>query len=95
MDTTPARPAFASVTEAMDIVLAGLSYLVAADAAQLADETQAECLRKLERADAITTAARACFLAAFTAGKGYCPRRLAPKTPARRSSATTMRSRRP
>src|SRR5207248_1310202 len=45
-------PAFASVSEAMDMVQAGLSYLAAADAAQLAAETQAECLRGLEQADA-------------------------------------------
>jgi hypothetical protein len=61
----------ASASEAMDMVQAGLSYLAAADAAQLADETQAQILRGLERADAIGTAARASFLSAFTAGKGY------------------------
>ena len=38
---------------------------------QLAAETQAECLRGLERTDAVATAARASFLSAFTAGKGY------------------------
>jgi hypothetical protein len=64
-------PAFASVSEAMDMVQAGLSYLAAADAAQLDAETQAACLRGLEQTDAIATAARASFLAAFTAGKGY------------------------
>ena len=47
MDTAPA---FASAGEAMDMVQAGLSYLAAADAAQLAAETQAECLRGLEQA---------------------------------------------
>jgi hypothetical protein len=62
----------ASVSEAMEMVQAGLSYLAAADAAQLADEAQAECLRGLERADAVVTAARASFLSAFTIGKGYC-----------------------
>ena len=41
------------------------------DAAQLAAETQAACLRELEQADAVVTAARASFLAAFAAGKGY------------------------
>jgi len=61
----------ASASEAMDMVQAGLSYLAAADAAQLPAETQAECLRRLERTDAISTAVRASFLAAFTAGKGY------------------------
>jgi hypothetical protein len=63
--------AFASVSEAMDMVQAGLSYLAAADAAQLDAETQAACLRGLERTDAIATAARASFLSAFTVGKGY------------------------
>ena len=38
---------------------------------QLAAETQAECLRGLERTEAIRTAARASFLSAFTVGKGY------------------------
>jgi hypothetical protein len=65
-------PAFASVGEALDMVQAGLSYLAAADAAQLPAATQAECLRRLERSDAIATAARAFILARFTAGQGYC-----------------------
>ena len=63
--------AFASVGEAMDMARAALSYLAAVDATQLAAETQAECLRQLERTDAIVTAARASFLSAFTVGKGY------------------------
>jgi Domain of unknown function (DUF222) len=71
VDTTPSSPAFAGVGEAMDMVLAGLSYLAAADAARLADVALAECLRGLERADAISTAARASFLSVFTVGKGY------------------------
>jgi hypothetical protein len=33
--------------------------------------TQAECLRELEQADAVLTAARAFVLAGFTAGQGY------------------------
>ena len=64
-------PAFASVSEAIDMARAALGYLAAADAAQLAAETQAVCLRGLEQTDAIATAARASFLSAFTAGKGY------------------------
>ena len=64
-------PAFASVGEAMDMVRAGLGYLAAADAAQLPAATQAECLRGLEQHDAMATAARAGFLAAFTAGQGH------------------------
>jgi hypothetical protein len=65
-----AAPAFASAGEALDMVRAGLGYLAAADAAQLPAATQAEVLRKLEQHDAVATAARAGFLAAFTAGAG-------------------------
>jgi Domain of unknown function (DUF222) len=64
-------PAFASVREALDMVHAGLAYLAAADPAQLSIATQAECLRELEQADAVATAARASFLTVFTAGQGY------------------------
>ena len=53
------------------MVRAGLGYLAAADATQLSAATQAECLRELEQADAVATAARASFLAVFTAGQGY------------------------
>ena len=53
------------------MVLAGLRYLAAADPTALAAQAQAECLRSLEQADAITAAARARILAAFTAGHGY------------------------
>ena len=66
MGTAPA-----SAREALDMVRAGLGYLAAADAAQLAAATQAECLRELEQAGAVATAARASFLAGFTAGQGY------------------------
>ena len=38
---------------------------------QLSAATQAECLRELEQADAVLTAARAFVLAGFTAGQGY------------------------
>ena len=64
-------PAFASADEAIEMARAALGYLAAVDAAQLDAETQAACLRGLEQTDAIATAARASFLAAFTAGKGY------------------------
>src|SRR5207344_119099 len=57
--------------EALDMVRAGLGYLAAADAAQLPAATQAECLRELEQDAAALTAARAGFLAAFTAGQGH------------------------
>ena len=61
-----------SVREALDMVRAGLGYLAAADAAQLPAATQAECLRELEQAGAVLTAARAFIQAGFTAGQGYC-----------------------
>ena len=50
---------------------AALGYLAAGTPPQLAAETQAECLRGLEQADAVRTAGRASFLSTFTAGKGY------------------------
>jgi hypothetical protein len=64
-------PAFPSATDAMAMVRAGLRFLAAADATQMPVQTQAECLRMLEQADAISTAARASVLSAFTAGQGY------------------------
>ena len=66
-----AVPSPASTAEAADMVLAGLRYLAAADPTALAAQAQAECLQSLEQADAITAAARARILAAFTAGQGY------------------------
>ncbi len=66
MSTLPA-----SASEAMDMVHAGLGYLAAADATQLAAETQAQCLRMLEQANSMGTEARAAILAAFTSGQGY------------------------
>src|ERR1700750_1869873 len=66
-----AAAAFASVGEAIEMARAALGYLAAVDAAQLGDEAQAACLRGLEQTDAISTATRASFLSAFSAGKGY------------------------
>ena len=66
-----AAPAFASVSEAIEMARAALGYLAAVDAAQLGDEAQAACLRGLEQTDAAAAAARASFLSAFTVGKGY------------------------
>jgi hypothetical protein len=62
----------ASASEAMDMVRAGLGYLAAADATAMAAEEQARCLRGLEQATSIGTAARTSILAGFTAGQGYC-----------------------
>ena len=71
MNSAPA-PAFASAREAAEVVRAGLRFLAAADATQLAGETQAHCLQILEQATAMSTAARAAILAAFTSAQGYC-----------------------
>ena len=64
-------PAFASASEALDMVRSGLRFLAGADAAELTAEEQAEVLRGLERAHSVATAARTSVLGAFTAGKGY------------------------
>jgi hypothetical protein len=64
-------PAPASTPEAMDMVFAGLRYLADSDPTALTAQAQAECLQGFEQADAMSTAARAWFLGAFTAGQGY------------------------
>ncbi|HEY2522958.1 MAG TPA: DUF222 domain-containing protein, partial [Streptosporangiaceae bacterium] len=64
-------PAPASEAEAIKMVLTGLSHLAATDPTSMAVQAQAECLLALEQGDAISTAARARILAAFTAGRGY------------------------
>ena len=65
-------PVFTNIGDAMEMARAALGYLATVDATALATETQAECLRKLERTNAVVTAARGSFLSAFTSGKGYC-----------------------
>ena len=72
MGNAPVPPAFASVSQAMDMARAALGYLATADAAALDIETQAQCLQTMEHTDAILTAARASFLSAFGAARGYC-----------------------
>ena len=64
-------PAFASASEAMDMVHAGLGYLAGTDATAMTADTQARCLQMLEQATAMGTAARASILAAFTSARGY------------------------
>ena len=66
-----AAPPPASEDDALDMVLDGLRYLTAADAAAAGTRVQARCLRVLEQAGAMTVAARASFLRAFTAAQGY------------------------
>ena len=55
----------------MAMVRAGLGFLVAADAAELPGEVQAQCLQGFEEFDAMSTAARAQVMGAFTATQGY------------------------
>jgi Domain of unknown function (DUF222) len=64
----PAPPATAG--EALSAISAGLGYLAVADAASLTTAEQADCLRALERAAAVHTAARTKVLAAFHAQGG-------------------------
>jgi hypothetical protein len=64
-------PVFASVSEAMEMVRAGLAFVAAADATELSAAEQAECLRRMEQANSVLTAARTSVLGVFTAGKGY------------------------
>jgi Domain of unknown function (DUF222) len=65
-----AIPAPASTAEALAMLRAGMSYLAAADPTAMAAQAQAGCLQALEQLDAMSTAARAWFLAAFTTGPG-------------------------
>jgi hypothetical protein len=64
-------PAPASTTEAIAMVLTGMRHLAVTDPTTMAAQAQAECLHALEQSDAMSTAARAVILAAFTAGQGY------------------------
>ena len=64
-------PSFPSAADAMATVRAGLRFLAATDATQMPVQAQAECLRMLEQADAISTAARTSILSAFAGGQGY------------------------
>jgi hypothetical protein len=64
----PAPPATAADAAAM--AQAALGWLAAADAASLTTAEQADCLRALERAEAMHTAARSRVLAAFHAQDG-------------------------
>ena len=57
--------------EAVAMAQAALGWLAAADFASLPAVVQAECVRGLERAGSMHTAARASVLRAFTAQSGY------------------------
>jgi Domain of unknown function (DUF222)/HNH endonuclease len=64
----PAPPA--SAGEALSAIRAGLGYLTTADAASLTTAEQADCLRALEQATSMHTAARSKILTAFHAQDG-------------------------
>ncbi|HEV2254626.1 MAG TPA: DUF222 domain-containing protein [Streptosporangiaceae bacterium] len=64
-------PAPVSTAEAIAMVLTGLRHLAVTDPTAMAPQAQAECLQALEQAAAMSTAARAGILAAFTASQGY------------------------
>src|SRR5689334_20410027 len=66
-----AAPVFASASEAMDMVHAALGYLATADATAMSADERGRCLRELEQADAVATAARTSVLGAFAAGQDY------------------------
>src|SRR5712691_6983592 len=65
------QPAPASAADAMAMTRAGLAWLAAAEATSLTSDEQADCLRALEQAVSMHTAARASVLRAFAATGGY------------------------
>ena len=60
-----------SADEALEMLTTALGYLAAADATAMTAEEQARCLRVLERANSVGTAARTSVLGAFGSGQGY------------------------
>ena len=61
----------ASAAEALEMLESAMEFLADADAAGMPAEALANCLRGLERADAIEAAARGRFLEAFDAKDGH------------------------
>ena len=62
---------FASATQALEVARAGLRFVAMADAAAMTAAERAACLRGLEKADAVVTAARTSVLRPFNAGQDY------------------------
>ena len=74
-ETAAAAPAWrrrvpVSAADAVAMAQTALAYLASADMASLPAAAQAECLRGLERAESLHTAARAGALAAFISSGG-------------------------
>jgi Domain of unknown function (DUF222)/HNH endonuclease len=67
----PAVPVPVSAVDAVAMAQAGLAFLANANMASVPAAAQADCLRGLERAESLATAARAGALAAFMAGRGH------------------------
>jgi hypothetical protein len=70
-NTVPASAGPTSTEEAIAAVASGLAYLARADAPSLGAAGQARCLRALEAAESMHTAARVNILAGFSSGMGY------------------------
>jgi Domain of unknown function (DUF222) len=68
---TDVAPVFSSETEALAIIKSAMSYLYAANAAQVPADTQACVLKGLEQVHAIQTVTRASYLNAFTSAQGH------------------------
>ena len=66
----PAAPP-ASTTQALAALHGALAYLATADPTALTTAEQADCLRSLERAESVRTAAHATILTAFAASGGH------------------------
>ena len=64
-------PPPASTGQALEALHGALAYLATADANALSTAEQADCLRSLERAESVRTAAHATILTAFAAGGGH------------------------
>ena len=62
---------FASATQALEVARAGLRFVAMADATAMTAAERAACLRGLEKADAVATAARISVLGTFGAGQDY------------------------
>ena len=60
-----------SIDDAVRMVLAGFGWLADADLAGVPASVRAECLRQLERARSVQTAAHAAVLSAFDHDAGY------------------------
>ena len=68
----PGAPAAPSTAyEALDMVLAGLGWLANTDVTAMPAAVRAECLRRLEQARSVETAAHAAVLSAFDLDCGF------------------------